>query len=255
MQQAMVEGCGRKQGLGLAQSAGVRLPAAVMGLRWVALAALLVMAMATMTWPVHAASVLPATDAALVPSSDPPPEGADRAEAEVKPGLDPAALLREIDLLLDLQIDAVDLGNTPADGPAAGGLAGAVDLSVLSPGLPANPRFPGYGLSYVLPAGPSRMGIDESHPAASDGAGRRWSSGTSGWFGLDADGRLAEPIGEMRAWVAGHRTELLIGLGLTALAAAAATSAASRSARARHKSSPRRRRRRSLSADPANHRR
>jgi len=195
---------------------------------------------------VRAASVLPATDAALVPPSDPPPEAAGQTDADVKPSLDPAALLREIDLLLDLQIDAVDLGATPADGPAAGGLAGAVDLNLLSPGLPANPLFPGYGLSYVLPAGPGRVGVDELHPVGSDGsAARRWSSGASGWFGLDADGRLSEPIGEVRAWIAAHRTALLIGLGLVALAVAAATSITARAARARHHSSPRRRRRRS----------
>lgn len=163
----------------------------------------------------HAASVLPDTDAALVPWAD----AAADANGPAGPRLDPAVLRSEIDLLLDHQIEAVELGDTPADGPPAGGLGAAVDLDMLSPGLPPNPRFPGYGLSFALPTGPSRAGLDEAHPATSRQAPQRGGGG--GWFGLDADSRLAEPIGEVRAWVAEHRTTLLIALGAAALAVAA----------------------------------
>lgn len=200
--------------------------------------------------PARGAQVLPATDEALVPWQEAAVAAAaadalgEAGDAVV--GLDPAVQLREIDLLLELQAEAIDLGPSPADGPAAGGLLGAVDLSVLSPGLPANPWLPGYGLSYALPAGPSRLALGDGEAMDAPPAQRPWPASGGGWFGLDADGRLAEPIGELRAWVAVHRDALLIGLGVSALLIAGLT------ALTRPKASRRRgRRRRSADSEVA----
>lgn len=211
--------------------------------RTAGLAAALLLAAA----PLWAGRVLPATDAALVPGEETTPGVAESPAASEVPGLDPTVLRAEIDLLLDVQVETPELGATPADGPAVTELSGAVDPWVLSPGLPANPRFPGVGLPFSLPAVAGRVSLGDAERDDPSAAPGRWSSSGGGWLGRDADGRLAEPVTELRAWVAANRTPLLAGLGVAALVIAAFTALTRPSGGSA--SQRRRRRRRSGASD------
>lgn len=132
---------------------------------------------------------------------------------------------RDIDLLLDVQLSALELGRTPADAAASAPQQAAVDVRSLSPGVPANPIFPGYGLSYEPPAVAVRPSLPEAMLAPDQAAGR---SGLRAWSGgaawLAGDGGRDDPMRErlrgVSEWVGDHRVALLVGLGLLVLLAA-----------------------------------
>lgn len=129
----------------------------------------------------------------------------------------------EIDLLLEMQLEDRDWGATPADAPASGPQLVTVDVRSLSPGLPANPAFPGYGLSYEPPLFPPKAALDLPPRIGQAGApgAQTWARRTAAWFGLETDAEGREKISAFRQWLADHRVALLGGLGVVAVGFAA----------------------------------
>lgn len=179
----------------------------------------------------------PPAQAAHVPV---PEEAAARLAAEVAAdgkiisapwaaaGLSPEHLmsLRDIDLLLDVQLADTDLGRTPADAAATAPQQAAVDVRSLSPGVPANPVFPGYGLSYEPPSVAARPMLPDSVRTAADPDGlapsRPWSHQGGAGLGLDwREGSTNEPLRKAAEWLSDNRVSLLLGLGLAVVLGAA----------------------------------
>lgn len=160
--------------------------------------------------------------------------GGSRADAD-RPANDllPPGLLvpKAIDLLLDMHVDAVNLAYTPMEATASAVMAGGLDVRSLNPNVPANPMFPGYGLSYEPPPadGTGRKAIapqaaDEVGPGAgaqADAAAK--AEAAESWREGPRD-RLADA----RDWIADHRMELLVGMGVAVVLGAAVVASRSR---------------------------
>lgn len=155
--------------------------------------------------------------------------GAERPLADLLP---PGLLVpKAIDLLLDMHVDAVNLAYTPMEATASAVMAGGLDVRSLNPNVPANPMFPGYGLSYEPPPadGTGRKAIapqaaDEVGPGAgaqADAAAK--AEAAESWREGPRD-RLADA----RDWIADHRMELLVGMGVAVVLGAAVVASRSR---------------------------
>jgi hypothetical protein len=214
--------------------------------------ALLLLATLAGAWPAHAGPVPPAAEAAELPMAAVAEPAADVADdADLRGALPggPPLLPEEIDLLLDLQVSRFQLGIALEDPDAATTPAVPVDARGLSPGLPSNPLFPGQGLSYDLPTGPVRLAVPEASAESGGSEVVRWNGDTASWLGkAGLDASWAERFGQLRVWLVGHRTEVLLGVGVlgalllatTGLGrlASAATSVRRHRRRRRHAESP-----------------
>lgn len=171
--------------------------------------------------PVHqAVPNVPAVDSPMAAQVADAPAG--DSAADDSDGVSAQRPFAEIDWLLDLQVEKISLGATPADPEGAAQMVAAADLQLLTADLPTNPLFPGYGLSFVLPSGPVRLPISEGRlEAITAGAEGPVRSNAAVDRAERRDGRLdpafAARLGPVREWVAAHRVELLIGLGVSAV--------------------------------------
>lgn len=190
--------------------------------------------------PWLAASACGTAAAALVTQA--PDAGADSPTASAEAQADrpltdllPPGLLvpKAIDLLLDMHVDAVNLAYTPMEAAATAVMASGLDVRTLNPHVPANPMFPGYGLSYEPPPadGAGRQAAVVQASAEADGGPRTSGDSSAPATTVWQDGPR-DSLADARDWIADHRLALLMGLGVAVVAGAALVAWRSRAAAA-----------------------